>query len=176
MQGVFPLTYYTFFVIYSLRPLLLVFLGLLQIMVLLEESINTILITILIYSLIYRKVNTPFFHYFYTSLSLNYGGQFEKFYLFLERWCSLENWIFYMGLARWDKESIRIPFSCKFWVSYQFWWVFLVGKDVQIGQRMITISTVGVPNTIRKLASHKLQSTLAVRYVIYNRKSRIFVS
>lgn len=81
-----------------------------------------------------------------------------------------------MGLARWDKESIRIPFSCKFWVSYQFWWVFLVGKDVQIGQRMITISTVGVPNTIRKLASHKLQSTLAVRYVIYNRKTRIFVS
>lgn len=36
-------------------------------------------------------------------------------------------------------------------------------KDVQIGQRMITISTVGVPNTIKRLASHKLQSTLAVR-------------
>lgn len=36
-------------------------------------------------------------------------------------------------------------------------------KDVQIGQRMITISTVGVPNTIKKLATHKLQSTLAVR-------------
>jgi len=31
---------------------------------------------------------------------------------------------------------------------------------------MITISTVGVPNTIKKLASHKLQSTLAVRCVI----------
>lgn len=29
---------------------------------------------------------------------------------------------------------------------------------------MITISTVGVPSTIKKLASHKLQSTLAVRY------------
>lgn len=43
-------------------------------------------------------------------------------------------------------------------------------KDVQIGQRMITISTVGVPNTIRKLASHKLQSTLAVRYANYNKK------
>ncbi|KAL2973787.1 hypothetical protein AAZX31_14G066600 [Glycine max] len=38
-----------------------------------------------------------------------------------------------------------------------------LNKDVQIGQRMITISTVGVPNTIKKLASHKLQSTLAVR-------------
>uniref|UniRef100_A0A2P2LBD3 Uncharacterized protein n=1 Tax=Rhizophora mucronata TaxID=61149 RepID=A0A2P2LBD3_RHIMU len=31
---------------------------------------------------------------------------------------------------------------------------------------MITISTVGVPNTIRRLASYKLQSTLAVRYSI----------
>lgn len=36
-------------------------------------------------------------------------------------------------------------------------------KDVQIGQRMMTISTVGVPNTIKMLATHKLQSTLAVR-------------
>ncbi|KAB5538803.1 hypothetical protein DKX38_016336 [Salix brachista] len=36
-------------------------------------------------------------------------------------------------------------------------------RDVQIGQRMITISTVGVPNTIQRLASHKLQSTLAFR-------------
>ncbi|KAL7184418.1 hypothetical protein ACSBR2_026554 [Camellia fascicularis] len=40
-----------------------------------------------------------------------------------------------------------------------------LNKDVQIGQRMITISTVGVPNTIKKLASHKLQSTLAVRVI-----------
>lgn len=39
-------------------------------------------------------------------------------------------------------------------------------KDVQIGQRMMTISTVGVPNTIKKLASHKLQSTLAIRYAL----------
>ncbi|CAI0411302.1 unnamed protein product [Linum tenue] len=39
-----------------------------------------------------------------------------------------------------------------------------LNKDVEIGQRMITISTVGVPNTIKKLASHKLQSTLAFRY------------
>ncbi|ESQ52648.1 hypothetical protein EUTSA_v10016689mg [Eutrema salsugineum] len=38
-----------------------------------------------------------------------------------------------------------------------------MNKDIEIGQRMITISTVGVPNTIKKLASHKLQSTLAVR-------------
>lgn len=38
-----------------------------------------------------------------------------------------------------------------------------LNKDVQIGQRMITISTVGVPNTIKRLASHKLQSTLALR-------------
>lgn len=37
-----------------------------------------------------------------------------------------------------------------------------LNKDIQIGQRMITISTVGVPNTIRKLATYKLQSTLAV--------------
>lgn len=42
-------------------------------------------------------------------------------------------------------------------------------KDVQIGQRMITISTVGVPNTMKKLASRKLQSTLAVRLVILYR-------
>ncbi|KAJ0752616.1 putative aldolase-type TIM barrel, methyltransferase (Class A) [Helianthus annuus] len=31
-------------------------------------------------------------------------------------------------------------------------------EDVQTGQRMMTISTVGVLNTIKKLASHKLQS------------------
>ncbi|KAJ7244206.1 hypothetical protein O6H91_Y432200 [Diphasiastrum complanatum] len=35
-------------------------------------------------------------------------------------------------------------------------------QDLQIGQRMITISTVGVPNTIARLATHKLQCTLAV--------------
>ncbi|KAL8460242.1 hypothetical protein ACS0TY_031960 [Phlomoides rotata] len=38
-----------------------------------------------------------------------------------------------------------------------------LNKDVQIGQRMKKNSTVGVPNTIRRLASHKLQSTLAPR-------------
>ncbi|KAG5632562.1 hypothetical protein H5410_004279 [Solanum commersonii] len=37
-----------------------------------------------------------------------------------------------------------------------------LNKDILIGQRMITISTVGVPNTIKKLASYKLQSTLAL--------------
>ncbi|KAJ8760311.1 hypothetical protein K2173_011864 [Erythroxylum novogranatense] len=36
-----------------------------------------------------------------------------------------------------------------------------LNKDVQIGQRMITISTVGVPNTVKRLAAYKLQSTLA---------------
>lgn len=35
-------------------------------------------------------------------------------------------------------------------------------KDMTIGARRITISTVGVPNALMKLASHKLQCTLAV--------------
>ncbi|XP_077216640.1 radical SAM superfamily protein [Tasmannia lanceolata] len=47
-----------------------------------------------------------------------------------------------------------------------------LNKDVQIGQRMITISTVGVPNTIKKLASYKLQSTLAVSLHAPNQKLR----
>lgn len=51
-------------------------------------------------------------------------------------------------------------------VKTNLWLVWII-KDVQIGQRMMTISTVGVPNTIKKLASHKLQSTLAVRYIIF---------
>ena len=50
---------------------------------------------------------------------------------------------------------------------------FLCFKDVQIGQRMITISSVGVPNTIKKLASYKLQSTLAIRCVILYQKWRM---
>mmetsp|Transcript_12871 Transcript_12871/g.44682 ORF Transcript_12871/g.44682 Transcript_12871/m.44682 type:complete len:247 (+) Transcript_12871:726-1466(+) len=37
-----------------------------------------------------------------------------------------------------------------------------LNEDVGIGARGITISTVGVPNTIRRLAEHKLQCTLAV--------------
>ncbi|KAI3439595.1 Radical_SAM domain-containing protein [Psidium guajava] len=47
-----------------------------------------------------------------------------------------------------------------------------LNKDVQIGQRMMTISTVGVPNTIKKLASHKIQSTLAVSLHAPNQKLR----
>lgn len=47
-----------------------------------------------------------------------------------------------------------------------------LNKDVRIGQRMITISTVGVPNTIKKLASCKLQSTLAVSLHAPNQKLR----
>ncbi|EPS69144.1 hypothetical protein M569_05626, partial [Genlisea aurea] len=47
-----------------------------------------------------------------------------------------------------------------------------LNQDIQIGQRMITISTVGVPNTMRKLASHKLQSTLAVSLHAPNQKLR----
>ncbi|KAL2558202.1 Radical SAM superfamily protein [Forsythia ovata] len=47
-----------------------------------------------------------------------------------------------------------------------------LNKDIQIGQRMITISTVGVPNTIRKLASYKLQSTLAISLHAPNQKLR----
>ncbi|XP_058099251.1 uncharacterized protein LOC131243734 [Magnolia sinica] len=47
-----------------------------------------------------------------------------------------------------------------------------LNKDVQIGQRMITISTVGVPNTIKRLASHKLQSTLAVSLHAPNQRLR----
>ncbi|CAN6442646.1 unnamed protein product [Victoria cruziana] len=47
-----------------------------------------------------------------------------------------------------------------------------LNKDIEIGQRMITISTVGVPNTIKKLASYKLQSTLAVSLHAPNQKLR----
>ncbi|KAF8642215.1 hypothetical protein HU200_067479 [Digitaria exilis] len=45
-------------------------------------------------------------------------------------------------------------------------------KELRIGQRMMTISTVGVPNTIKMLASHKLQSTLAVSLHAPNQKLR----
>ncbi|KAG9128724.1 hypothetical protein Leryth_025231 [Lithospermum erythrorhizon] len=47
-----------------------------------------------------------------------------------------------------------------------------LNKDVQIGQRMITISTVGVPNTIKRLATYKLQSTLALSLHAPNQKLR----
>ncbi|KAG6541657.1 hypothetical protein Mapa_016922 [Marchantia paleacea] len=47
-----------------------------------------------------------------------------------------------------------------------------LNKDVLIGQRMMTISTVGVPNTIAKLATHKLQSTLAISLHAPNQELR----
>ncbi|NEQ99740.1 MAG: 23S rRNA (adenine(2503)-C(2))-methyltransferase RlmN [Cyanothece sp. SIO2G6] len=37
-----------------------------------------------------------------------------------------------------------------------------LNQDIGIGQRSITISTVGIPNRIRRLAQHHLQTTLAV--------------
>jgi 23S rRNA (adenine2503-C2)-methyltransferase len=37
-----------------------------------------------------------------------------------------------------------------------------LNQDVGIGQRLITISTVGIPGRIRRLAEHQLQVTLAV--------------
>ncbi|KAL9226597.1 hypothetical protein vseg_002390 [Gypsophila vaccaria] len=47
-----------------------------------------------------------------------------------------------------------------------------LNKDIEIGQRMMTISTVGVPNTLKRLASYKLQSTLAVSLHAPNQKLR----
>ncbi|KAI3860461.1 hypothetical protein MKX03_035438 [Papaver bracteatum] len=47
-----------------------------------------------------------------------------------------------------------------------------LNKDIQIGQQMITISTVRVRNTIEKLSSHKLQSTLAVSLHAPNQRLR----
>ncbi len=40
--------------------------------------------------------------------------------------------------------------------------VHCLNKDIGIGQRSITISTVGIPGHIRRLAQHQLQATLAV--------------
>ena len=37
-----------------------------------------------------------------------------------------------------------------------------LNQDIGIGQRSITISTVGIPGQIRRLAQHRLQTTLAV--------------
>ncbi len=66
----------------------------------------------------------------------------------------------------WTVDS-SILFCCC--ISYQeltdIWTCWSDGKqDLHIGQRMMTISTVGVPNTIARLATHKLQSTLAIRF------------
>lgn len=48
-------------------------------------------------------------------------------------------------------------------------------QDILIGQRMMTISTVGVPNTLAKLATHKLQSTLAIRWECQLRASYLIL-
>lgn len=37
-----------------------------------------------------------------------------------------------------------------------------LNQDVGIGQRLMTISTVGIPGRIRRLAEHRLQATLAI--------------
>ena len=37
-----------------------------------------------------------------------------------------------------------------------------ITSDIGVGARHITISSVGVPNAIMKLASHMLQNTLAI--------------
>eukprot|EP00249_Psilotum_nudum_P011392 c23145_g1_i2 orf=3-1157(-) len=47
-----------------------------------------------------------------------------------------------------------------------------MNMDLHIGQRMITISTVGVPNTITRLARHSLQSTLAISLHAPNQQLR----
>ncbi|GAQ82555.1 ribosomal RNA large subunit methyltransferase [Klebsormidium nitens] len=47
-----------------------------------------------------------------------------------------------------------------------------INKDVGIGQRSITISTVGVPNSISMLAEYKLQATLAVSLHAPNQRLR----
>lgn len=50
--------------------------------------------------------------------------------------------------------------------------IAVLNKDVGIGQRMMTISTVGIPNQILKLAEHHLQSTLAVSLHAPNQELR----
>ena len=47
-----------------------------------------------------------------------------------------------------------------------------IGRDLEIGARNITISTVGLPGKIRQLARYKLQSTLAVSLHAPNQKLR----
>ena len=50
--------------------------------------------------------------------------------------------------------------------------IAVLNQDVGIGQRMITISTVGIPNQILKLAEHHLQCTLAVSLHAPNQELR----
>lgn len=47
-----------------------------------------------------------------------------------------------------------------------------LNQDVGIGQRMITVSTVGIPGHIRRLAEHQLQITLAVSLHASNQSLR----
>ncbi|MBL1173516.1 23S rRNA (adenine(2503)-C(2))-methyltransferase RlmN [Pantanalinema sp. GBBB05] len=47
-----------------------------------------------------------------------------------------------------------------------------LNQDVGIGQRQITISTVGIPGRIRRLADHQLQATLAVSLHASNQSLR----
>lgn len=47
-----------------------------------------------------------------------------------------------------------------------------LNKDLGIGARHITISTVGVPNTIRRLSEHNLQVILAVSLHAPNQELR----
>lgn len=48
----------------------------------------------------------------------------------------------------------------------------IINKELQIGARHLTISTVGVPNAIRKLAGYNTQSTLAISIHAPNQKIR----
>jgi len=50
--------------------------------------------------------------------------------------------------------------------------IAVLNQDVGIGQRMMTISTVGIPNQIPKLAQHHLQATLAVSLHAPNQQLR----
>lgn len=47
-----------------------------------------------------------------------------------------------------------------------------LNQDVGIGQRMITVSTVGIPGRIRRWATHQLQTTLAVSLHASNQQVR----
>lgn len=48
----------------------------------------------------------------------------------------------------------------------------MLNECLGVGQRHMTISTVGVPNAIMKLATHKLQSTLAISIHAPNQQLR----
>jgi 23S rRNA (adenine2503-C2)-methyltransferase len=47
-----------------------------------------------------------------------------------------------------------------------------LNQDVGIGQRLITVSTVGIPGRIRRFAQHQLQVTLAVSLHASNQATR----